>query len=136
MKNKTRLTATSGLRGIHEKDRFFLLLCSFQLIGKKQDTLLTFHFHFFLFQSAPCQNGGVCYSIWDDFTCTCPPNMAGKACEEVKWCDLSPCPPEAQCLPVYQGFECKYFHLACYLYSLLHDHLFCYPFLIISITSQ
>ncbi|XP_034293358.1 protein crumbs homolog 1 isoform X2 [Pantherophis guttatus] len=59
-----------------------------------------------LCKSAPCQNGGVCYSIWDDFTCTCPPNMAGKGCEEVKWCDLSPCPPEAQCLPVYQGFEC------------------------------
>ncbi|XP_039211142.1 protein crumbs homolog 1 isoform X2 [Crotalus tigris] len=59
-----------------------------------------------LCKSAPCQNGGVCYSIWDDFTCTCPPNMAGKACEEVKWCDFSPCPPEAQCLLVYQGFEC------------------------------
>ncbi|XP_075365269.1 protein crumbs homolog 1 [Mycteria americana] len=54
----------------------------------------------------PCQNSGVCYSIWDDFTCTCPPNTAGKACEEVKWCELGPCPHEAQCQLVHQGFEC------------------------------
>nr|XP_048717025.1 protein crumbs homolog 1 isoform X6 [Caretta caretta] len=56
--------------------------------------------------SNPCHNGGICYSIWDDFTCTCPPNTAGKACEEVKWCELSPCPHEAQCQLVHQGFEC------------------------------
>ncbi|NWZ12188.1 CRUM1 protein, partial [Agelaius phoeniceus] len=56
--------------------------------------------------SSPCHNGGVCYSIWDDFTCTCPPNTVGKACEEVKWCELGPCPHEAQCQLVHQGFEC------------------------------
>ncbi|NXE55866.1 CRUM1 protein, partial [Casuarius casuarius] len=56
--------------------------------------------------SNPCHNGGICYSIWDDFTCTCPPNTAGKACEEVKWCELGPCPHEAQCQLVHQGFEC------------------------------
>ncbi|XP_040421446.1 protein crumbs homolog 1 isoform X5 [Cygnus olor] len=59
-----------------------------------------------LCKSNPCHNGGVCYSLWDDFTCTCPPNTAGKACEEVKWCELGPCPPEAQCQLVHQGFEC------------------------------
>uniref|UniRef100_G1N252 Uncharacterized protein n=1 Tax=Meleagris gallopavo TaxID=9103 RepID=G1N252_MELGA len=59
-----------------------------------------------LCKSSPCHNGGVCYSIWDDFTCTCPPNTAGKACEEVKWCELGPCPHEAQCKLVHPGFEC------------------------------
>ncbi|XP_030350666.1 protein crumbs homolog 1 isoform X4 [Strigops habroptila] len=54
----------------------------------------------------PCHSGGVCYSIWDDFTCTCPPNTVGKACEEVKWCELGSCPHEAQCQLVHQGFEC------------------------------
>ncbi|XP_075278435.1 protein crumbs homolog 1 isoform X1 [Opisthocomus hoazin] len=59
-----------------------------------------------LCKSNPCHNGGVCYSIWDDFTCTCPPNTGGKACEDVKWCELGPCPLEAQCQLVHQGFEC------------------------------
>ncbi|KAJ8376185.1 hypothetical protein SKAU_G00067650 [Synaphobranchus kaupii] len=54
----------------------------------------------------PCHNGGMCYSIWDDFTCTCPPNTAGRRCEEVQWCELTPCPSAAVCLPLPQGFEC------------------------------
>lgn len=57
-------------------------------------------------KSNPCHNGGVCYSLWDDFSCSCPPNTAGKACEEVQWCQLSPCPPGAQCQLVPQGFDC------------------------------
>ncbi|KAM4659927.1 protein crumbs homolog 1 [Amazona ochrocephala] len=59
-----------------------------------------------LCKSKPCHNGGVCYSIWDDFTCTCPPYTVGKSCEEVKWCELESCPHEAQCQLVHQGFEC------------------------------
>ncbi|XP_064188112.1 protein crumbs homolog 1 isoform X2 [Anguilla rostrata] len=54
----------------------------------------------------PCLNGGTCYSIWDDFTCTCPPNTAGRRCEEVQWCELRPCPPAAACQPLPRGFEC------------------------------
>ncbi|XP_035526367.1 protein crumbs homolog 1-like [Morone saxatilis] len=54
----------------------------------------------------PCLNGGVCYSMWDDFICNCPPNTAGQRCEEVKWCELSPCPATAVCQPRSQGFEC------------------------------
>ncbi|XP_036057863.1 protein crumbs homolog 1 [Onychomys torridus] len=57
-------------------------------------------------KSNPCHNGGVCYSLWDDFSCSCPTNTTGKACEEVQWCQLSPCPPNAQCQLVPQGFEC------------------------------
>uniref|UniRef100_A0A4W5QFB3 Crumbs cell polarity complex component 1 n=1 Tax=Hucho hucho TaxID=62062 RepID=A0A4W5QFB3_9TELE len=54
----------------------------------------------------PCLNGGVCYSMWDDFICNCPPNIAGRRCEEVKWCELSPCPSTAACQTLSQGFEC------------------------------
>ncbi|XP_005540376.3 protein crumbs homolog 1 isoform X1 [Macaca fascicularis] len=57
-------------------------------------------------KSNPCRNGGVCHSLWDDFSCSCPAHMSGKACEEVQWCGFSPCPHEAQCQPVLQGFEC------------------------------
>ncbi|XP_030582747.1 protein crumbs homolog 1 isoform X2 [Archocentrus centrarchus] len=54
----------------------------------------------------PCLNGGMCYSKWDDFTCTCPPSTSGRRCEEVKWCQLSPCPTDAQCRMLNQGYEC------------------------------
>ncbi|KAF5914002.1 hypothetical protein HPG69_010160 [Diceros bicornis minor] len=59
-------------------------------------------------KSNPCHHGGVCYSLWDDFSCSCPANTAGKACEDVQWCELSPCPPGAQCQLVPQGFECRW----------------------------
>ncbi|KAK5859504.1 hypothetical protein PBY51_021057 [Eleginops maclovinus] len=54
----------------------------------------------------PCLNGGVCYSMWDDFICNCPPSTSGRRCEEVKWCELFPCPFPAVCQPRSQGFEC------------------------------
>ncbi|XP_006892164.1 PREDICTED: protein crumbs homolog 1 [Elephantulus edwardii] len=57
-------------------------------------------------KSNPCHNGGVCYSMWDDFSCSCPPNTAGKACEDVHWCELGPCPPTFHCQVVPRGFEC------------------------------
>ncbi|KAM6166169.1 protein crumbs homolog 1 isoform 2-T2 [Erethizon dorsatum] len=57
-------------------------------------------------KSNPCRNGGLCYSLQDDFSCACPANTAGKACEEARWCDLSPCPPSAHCQLVPRGFEC------------------------------
>ncbi|KAM8875717.1 LOW QUALITY PROTEIN: protein crumbs homolog 1-like [Spinachia spinachia] len=54
----------------------------------------------------PCLNGGMCYSVWDDFTCTCPPRTAGRRCEEVRWCDLSPCPTDSECRMLNEGYEC------------------------------
>ncbi|XP_041704506.1 protein crumbs homolog 1-like [Coregonus clupeaformis] len=54
----------------------------------------------------PCQNGGMCYPMWDEFACTCPPNTAGRRCEEVKWCELAPCPAQAECRTLNQGYEC------------------------------
>ncbi|XP_035656357.1 protein crumbs homolog 1-like isoform X4 [Oncorhynchus keta] len=58
------------------------------------------------FQRNPCLNSGVCYSMWDDFICNCPPNTGGRCCEEVKWCERSPCPSTAACQSLSQGFEC------------------------------
>nr|XP_051676393.1 protein crumbs homolog 1 isoform X2 [Oryctolagus cuniculus] len=57
-------------------------------------------------KSKPCHNGGICYPLWDDFSCSCPAHTTGKACEQVHWCLLSPCAPAAQCQVVPQGFEC------------------------------
>ncbi|KAM7388055.1 hypothetical protein PAMP_024256 [Pampus punctatissimus] len=54
----------------------------------------------------PCLNGGMCYSMWDDFSCTCPASTAGRRCEEVRWCELSPCPTDAECRMLNQGYEC------------------------------
>uniref|UniRef100_A0A8C5N118 Uncharacterized protein n=1 Tax=Gouania willdenowi TaxID=441366 RepID=A0A8C5N118_GOUWI len=54
----------------------------------------------------PCVNGGVCYSMWEDFLCACPSSTAGRRCEEVQWCNLGPCPHDAQCQPQPQGFQC------------------------------
>ncbi|CAL8280990.1 unnamed protein product [Lota lota] len=54
----------------------------------------------------PCLNGGVCDSMWEDFSCSCPPSTAGRRCEEVRWCELSPCPSSAVCKPLPHGFQC------------------------------
>ncbi|XP_041446523.1 protein crumbs homolog 1 isoform X2 [Xenopus laevis] len=53
-----------------------------------------------------CHNGGVCYPVWDDFVCSCPPNTTGKACEDLKWCQLTQCPPGSMCQTVPSGYEC------------------------------
>lgn len=60
-------------------------------------------------QRNPCQNGGMCYPMWDDFTCTCPHNTAGQRCEKVKWYELAPCPAKAECRTLNQGYECESF---------------------------
>ncbi|XP_068174900.1 protein crumbs homolog 1 [Antennarius striatus] len=57
-------------------------------------------------RSNPCLNGGMCFSTWDDFACTCPPKTTGRRCEEVKWCELSPCPTNTECRMLSQGYEC------------------------------
>ncbi|KAM3620131.1 uncharacterized protein V6R79_018650 [Siganus canaliculatus] len=54
----------------------------------------------------PCLNGGMCYSMWDDFSCICPPRTSGRRCEEVRWCELSPCPADSECRMLNQGYEC------------------------------
>ncbi|KAE8610927.1 hypothetical protein XENTR_v10012282 [Xenopus tropicalis] len=53
-----------------------------------------------------CHNGGICYPVWDDFVCSCPPNTTGKACEDLMWCQLTQCPPGSVCQTVPSGYEC------------------------------
>ncbi|XP_072429994.1 protein crumbs homolog 1 isoform X4 [Chiloscyllium punctatum] len=53
-----------------------------------------------------CLNGGTCSSIWDDFVCKCPPNISGKTCNWVKWCQLNPCPLYTECELLTDGFDC------------------------------
>ncbi|CAL8319116.1 unnamed protein product [Arctogadus glacialis] len=53
---------------------------------------------------APCLNGGVCDPRGED--CSCPPGAAGRRCEEVRWCELSPCPSSAVCASLPHGFQC------------------------------
>uniref|UniRef100_A0A665TM25 Crumbs cell polarity complex component 1 n=1 Tax=Echeneis naucrates TaxID=173247 RepID=A0A665TM25_ECHNA len=59
------------------------------------------------FLDNPCLNGGMCYSKWEDFTCTCPPSTTGQHCEEVRWCELSPCPTGSECRMLNKGYECN-----------------------------
>lgn len=54
----------------------------------------------------PCLNGGMCFSMWEDFTCSCPPSTSGRHCEEVRWCELAPCPGDAECRMLNEGYEC------------------------------
>jgi len=84
-------------------NRFGVLLGSFPHLAARApyacDLLST--------QPNPCHHGGICYPLWDDFSCSCPVNTAGKACQELRWCELGPCPPGAQCLRLPRGFECR-----------------------------
>uniref|UniRef100_A0A8C5CVJ2 Uncharacterized protein n=1 Tax=Gadus morhua TaxID=8049 RepID=A0A8C5CVJ2_GADMO len=63
---------------------------------------------------APCLNGGVCDPRGED--CSCPPGAAGRRCEEVRWCELSPCPSSAVCASLPHGFQSGAFggNVLCY----------------------
>uniref|UniRef100_A0AAV2KU01 Uncharacterized protein n=1 Tax=Knipowitschia caucasica TaxID=637954 RepID=A0AAV2KU01_KNICA len=54
----------------------------------------------------PCLNGGMCFSVWDDFSCSCAPSTSGRRCEEVRWCELGPCPAGAECRVLGRGYDC------------------------------
>ncbi|XP_065104358.1 protein crumbs homolog 2b isoform X1 [Paramisgurnus dabryanus] len=54
----------------------------------------------------PCQNGGKCTNLWNDFMCVCPLNFSGKACDTHVWCISDPCVPGSRCLDLPDGYEC------------------------------
>ncbi|XP_067270608.1 protein crumbs homolog 2b [Pseudorasbora parva] len=54
----------------------------------------------------PCQNGGQCRVIWNDFVCSCPLNYSGKMCETRVWCVSDPCDSGTRCVDLPDGYEC------------------------------
>ncbi|XP_051524826.1 protein crumbs homolog 2b [Myxocyprinus asiaticus] len=54
----------------------------------------------------PCQNGGKCQVIWNDFVCSCPLNYTGKACDTRVWCVSDPCVQGSRCVDLPDGYEC------------------------------
>ncbi|XP_056628217.1 protein crumbs homolog 2b [Triplophysa dalaica] len=54
----------------------------------------------------PCQNGGNCFDVWNDFECHCPLNFSGKTCDTPVWCVSNPCVPGSRCLDLPDGYEC------------------------------
>ncbi|TRY60562.1 hypothetical protein DNTS_026975 [Danionella cerebrum] len=53
----------------------------------------------------PCQNGGECQVLWNDFLCTCEFGFSGKRCETRLWCVHQPCEPGTTCVDLLDGYE-------------------------------
>ncbi|EDO49614.1 predicted protein, partial [Nematostella vectensis] len=57
--------------------------------------------------SSPCQNGGRCESLKDDFRCACPGGFTGRRCEtEQDECLSDPCYQGSTCIDKVNGYEC------------------------------
>ncbi len=59
-------------------------------------------------QMKPCQNGGKCRVIWNDFVCSCPLNFSRKTCDTRVWCVSDPCDSGTRCVDLPDGYECEY----------------------------
>ncbi|XP_078497967.1 protein crumbs homolog 2 isoform X2 [Lissotriton helveticus] len=57
-------------------------------------------------KSEPCKNGGACTVTWNDFSCRCTSKYTGPTCEELVWCEITPCPTATECLNVPGGYMC------------------------------
>ena len=56
----------------------------------------------------PCQNGGNCTDLWNDFGCVCPKGFSGKICSYTT-CAGSPCSGGTSCVDVKSGnAACKF----------------------------
>ncbi|XP_072227644.1 protein crumbs homolog 2a [Leuresthes tenuis] len=56
----------------------------------------------------PCQNGGECFIIFNDFACSCLAKYTGKTCETHVWCVSDPCVNGGHCVDLPDGYECLY----------------------------
>ena len=56
----------------------------------------------------PCQNGGQCFDVNNNFKCECLPNWLGKTCaEEIIKCSSNPCSVNGNCVDKEKGFFCN-----------------------------
>ena len=68
--------------------------------------------------SLPCNNGGNCTDLWNDFKCSCSKGFSGKECSYVT-CAGNPCPLNTSCFDLKSGnATCKFL-----MSSLLLSHI-------------
>ncbi|CAH1785690.1 unnamed protein product [Owenia fusiformis] len=54
-----------------------------------------------------CERGGTCQNqFFNDFKCICPEGYKGKNCSELDFCTKLPCPTNATCKNLPDGFDC------------------------------
>ncbi|KAM9734946.1 protein crumbs homolog 2-like [Menidia menidia] len=56
----------------------------------------------------PCQNGGECSVLFNDFSCSCEQKYTGKTCETPVWCVSDPCVSGGHCVDLPDGYECLF----------------------------
>merc|ERR1711959_862668 len=58
--------------------------------------------------SSPCQNGGVCTDLINDYSCECPKGWAGKDCEiNIDDCAGNPCKNDGECVDHVARYTCN-----------------------------
>jgi hypothetical protein len=58
--------------------------------------------------SDPCNNGGSCIDVENNFICSCQPGWYGELCnKEVIKCSLDTCSGNGKCEDKENGFFCK-----------------------------
>ena len=58
-------------------------------------------------EKMPCQNGGICHDMVNDFRCTCPTGTLGLLCEiDENDCYEGACYHNGTCVDRVGGFDC------------------------------
>ncbi|XP_062524089.1 protein eyes shut [Bombyx mori] len=121
MCNSTEVRCYNGAECIEGPGYKFYCKCSSGWAGAKCDEQID------ECQSNPCQNGGVCIDVHDDYMCACTYGYTGKSCEvQIEFCDENSCSNDAlcvvedgirvcYCVPDYHGERCELQYDECLL---------------------